>query len=212
MAIKDIYGAIMDFDETRVADLVNAEIAAGTDVQVILDEGMIAALDMIGQKFSEGTLFVPEMLMAADAVQVGLEILRPLLIDTGAKPVGTVVLGTVKGDLHDIGKNLVGMMLEGAGFRLIDLGTDVDSEVFISTAQENEADIIGLSALLTTSMSEMEKAVAAITTANEARNINVKVMIGGPPVNQTFAEKIGAQGYGEDAPSAVEVARRMVRV
>ena len=212
MAIKDIYDAIMDFDETRVADLVNAEIAAGTDVQVILDEGMIAALDMIGQKFSEGTLFVPEMLMAADAVQVGLEILRPLLIDTGAKPVGTVVLGTVKGDLHDIGKNLVGMMLEGAGFRLIDLGTDVDPEVFISTAQENEADIIGLSALLTTSMSEMEKAVAAITTANEARNINVKVMIGGPPVNQTFAEKIGAQGYGEDAPSAVEVARRMVRV
>lgn len=212
MAIKDIYGAIMDFDETRVADLVNAEIAAGTDVQVILDEGMIAALDMIGQKFSEGTLFVPEMLMAADAVQVGLEILRPLLIDTGAKPVGTVVLGTVKGDLHDIGKNLVGMMLEGAGFRLIDLGTDVDPEVFVSTAQENEADIIGLSALLTTSMSEMEKAVAAITTANEARNINVKVMIGGPPVNQTFAEKIGAQGYGEDAPSAVEVARRMVRV
>ena len=212
MAIKDIYDAIMDFDETRVADLVNAEIAAGTDVQVILDEGMIAALDMIGQKFSEGILFVPEMLMAADAVQVGLEILRPLLIDTGAKPVGTVVLGTVKGDLHDIGKNLVGMMLEGAGFRLIDLGTDVDPEVFISTAQENEADIIGLSALLTTSMSEMEKAVAAITTANEARNINVKVMIGGPPVNQTFAEKIGAQGYGEDAPSAVEVARRMVRV
>lgn len=212
MAIKDIYDAIMDFDETRVADLVNAEIAAGTDVQVILDEGMIAALDVIGQKFSEGTLFVPEMLMAADAVQVGLEILRPLLIDTGAKPVGTVVLGTVKGDLHDIGKNLVGMMLEGAGFRLIDLGTDVDPEDFISTAQENEADIIGLSALLTTSMAEMEKAVAAITTANEARNINVKVMIGGPPVNQTFAEKIGAQGFGEDAPSAVEVARRMVRV
>lgn len=212
MAIKDIYDAIMDFDETRVADLVNAEIAAGTDLQVILDEGMIAALDIIGQKFSEGTLFVPEMLMAADAVQVGLEILRPLLIDTGAKPVGTVVLGTVKGDLHDIGKNLVGMMLEGAGFRLIDLGTDVDPEDFISTAQENEADIIGLSALLTTSMPEMEKAVAAITTANEARNINVKVMIGGPPVNQTFAEKIGAQGYGEDAPSAVEVARRMVRV
>ena len=212
MAIKDIYAAIMDFDETRVADLVNAEIAAGTDVQVILDEGMIAALDVIGQKFSEGTLFVPEMLMAADAVQAGLEILRPLLIDTGAKPVGTVVLGTVKGDLHDIGKNLVGMMLEGAGFCLIDLGTDVDPEDFISTAQENGADIIGLSALLTTSMSEMEKAVAAITTANEARNINVKVMIGGPPVNQTFAEKIGAQGYGEDAPSAVEVARRMVRV
>ncbi len=212
MATKDIYDAVMDFDETRVADLVNAEIAAGTDVQVILNEGMIAALDVIGEKFSEGTLFVPEMLMAAEAVQAGLEILRPLLIDTGAKPVGTVVLGTVKGDLHDIGKNLVGMMLEGAGFRLIDLGTDVDPEDFITTAQENEADIIGISALLTTSMSEMEKAVAAIASANEARNINVKVMVGGPPVNETFAEKIGAHGYGEDATSAVEVARRMVRV
>jgi 5-methyltetrahydrofolate--homocysteine methyltransferase len=211
MAIKDIYDAVMDFDETRVADLVNAEIAAGTDVQAILDEGMIAALDVIGQKFSEGTLFVPEMLMAAEAVQAGLVILRPRLIDTGAKPVGTVVLGTVKGDLHDIGKNLVGMMLEGAGFRLIDLGTDVDPEAFIATAQENEADIIGISALLTTSMSEMEKAVAAISTANAARNINVRVMVGGPPINQAFADKIGAHGYGEDATSAVEVARRMVR-
>ena len=212
MATKDIYDAIMEFDETRVPDLVNAEIAAGTDVQVILDEGMIAALDVIGQKFSEGTLFVPEMLMAAEAVQAGLKILRPLLSDTGVKPIGTIVLGTVKGDLHDIGKNLVGMMLEGAGFRLIDLGTDVDPEDFISTAQENEADIIGLSALLTTSMSEMERAVAVITTANKARNINVKVMIGGPPVNQTFAEKIGAHGYGADSTSAVEVARRIVRV
>jgi len=211
MAVQDIFDAVMAFDEDGVRDLVTAEIDAGTDVRVILDEGMIAALDEIGQKFSDGTLFVPEMLMAAEAVQAGLEIVRPLLIKTGAKPVGTVVLGTVKGDLHDIGKNLVGMMLEGAGFRLIDLGTDVDPEEFITSAQENEADIIGISALLTTSMSEIQRAVAAISEANSNRNMNVKVMIGGPPVNEGFAEMIGAHGYGVDATAAVETARRIVQ-
>jgi 5-methyltetrahydrofolate--homocysteine methyltransferase len=211
MAIQDIYDAVMAFDEDGVRDLVTAELESGTDVEVVLSDGMIAALDEIGRRFSDGTLFVPEMLMAAEAVQAGLEILRPLLIKTGAKPVGTVVLGTVKGDLHDIGKNLVGMMLEGAGFRLIDLGTDVDPDEFITKAQENEADIIGISALLTTSMSEMERAVAAIKAANDGRNMNVKVMIGGPPVNEGFAETIGAHGYGVDATAAVETARRIVQ-
>ena len=211
MAIQDIYDAVMAFDEDGVRDQITAELEAGTDVQTILKEGMIAALDEIGQRFSEGTLFVPEMLMAAEAVHAGLEIVRPLLIKSGAKPVGTVVLGTVKGDLHDIGKNLVGMLLEGAGFRLIDLGTDVDPDEFITTAQENEADIIGISALLTTSMSEMEKAVSAIAEANSARNMNVKVMIGGPPIHEGFAEMIGAHGYGADATAAVEIARRMVQ-
>ncbi len=211
MAIQDIYDAVMGFDEDGVRDLVTAELGAGTHVQTVLNEGMIAALDEIGRRFSEGSLFVPEMLMAAEAVQAGLEIVRPLLIETGAKPVGTVVLGTVRGDLHDIGKNLVAMMLEGAGFHLIDLGTDIDPDEFITTAQENEADIIGISALLTTSMAEMEKAVAAITKANDTRNMNVKVIIGGPPVNEGFAEMIGAHGYGVDATAAVETARRIMR-
>jgi 5-methyltetrahydrofolate--homocysteine methyltransferase len=150
------------------------------------------------------------MLMAAEAMQAGLSIVRPLLADTGAKPVGTVVLGTVKGDLHDIGKNLVGMMLEGAGFRVIDLGTDVDAEAFIDAAQENEADIIALSGLLTTSMPEMEKTVAAVRGANESRNVSVRVLVGGPPVNDEFAGRIGADGYGMDAPGAVEKARAIV--
>jgi len=150
------------------------------------------------------------MLMAAEAMQAGLVILRPLLVETGAKPVGTIVLGTVKGDLHDIGKNLVGMMLEGAGFRVIDLGTDVEAETFINAAQQHEADIIGLSGLLTTSMPEMERAVAAVRQANQTRNVHVKVMVGGPPVNEEFAGRIGADAYGLDAPGAVERARAIL--
>lgn len=212
MSMTDIYQAVMDYDEEAVARLVNQEIEAGTEPSAILDEGMIAALDEIGERFSKGTLFVPEMLMAAEAVQAGLGILRPLLANTGAKPIGTVILGTVKGDLHDIGKNLVGMMFEGAGFRLIDLGTDVDPEAFIAAAQENDADIVALSGLLTTSMPEMEKAVASVQLANKTRNLNVKVLIGGPPVNQEFADKIGADGYGIDAPAAIESARKMAAV
>ncbi|MDP6352393.1 MAG: corrinoid protein [Alphaproteobacteria bacterium] len=211
MAIQDIYEAVMAFDEDTIGDLVQAEVDAGTDVQVILEKGMISALDEIGKQFSEGTLFVPEMLMAAEATQAGLDVLRPVLIDAGIKPVGTVVLGTVKGDLHDIGKNLVGMMLEGAGFALVDLGTDVDAESFVNAAQEKEADIIAMSALLTTSMPEMEKAVAAVSAANQSRNLNVKVIVGGPPVNTDFADKIGADGYGVDAHGAVELVRDLVQ-
>jgi len=211
MSVLAIYDAVMAYDEERVAELVTAEIGAGTDVNAILNDGMIAALDEVGQKFSAGILFVPEMLMAAEAVQAGLDIVRPKLVESGTKPVGTVVLGTVRGDLHDIGKNLVAMMLEGAGFRLIDLGTDVDLEQFISCAQENEADIVALSGLLTTSMPEMERAVAAVREANQTRNINVKTMVGGPPINREFADRIGADAYGSDAPGAVEQARNLMK-
>jgi 5-methyltetrahydrofolate--homocysteine methyltransferase len=210
MTVAEIFDAVLEYEEEDVSELVQAEIDAGTDIKVILQDGLVSPLDVIGEKFSAGTLFVPEMLMAAEAVQAGLDILRPLLTDTGVKPVGTVVLGTVKGDLHDIGKNLVGLLLEGAGFRVIDLGTDVDAEQFISTAQENDADIIALSGLLTTSMPEMEKAVAKLREANSSRNLNVKVMVGGPPVNEDFAMKIGADAYGMDAPTAVEQARQFV--
>ena len=207
MSIQEICDAVIAYDEDDVAERVQAEVDAGTDVDKILQEGLIRALDIIGEKFCAGTLFVPEMLMAAEAVQAGLDIIRPLLVETGAKPVGIVVLGTVKGDLHDIGKNLVGMMFEGGGFKLVDLGTDVDPEEFISAAQENDADIIALSGLLTTSMPEMEKTVTSIRQANESRNLNVKIMVGGPPVNADFAARIGADRYSADAPTAVEDAR-----
>ena len=210
MAVRDIFDAVLDYEEDDVAELVQAEIDAGTDVHSILQDGLVAPLDDIGERFSAGTLFVPEMLMAAEAVQAGLDILRPLLTETGVKPIGTVVLGTVKGDLHDIGKNLVGLLLEGAGFRVIDLGTDVGAEQFIASAQENDADIIALSGLLTTSMPEMANAVATLQDANKTRNLNVKVMVGGPPVHHEFAMKIGADAYGMDAPAAVEQARGIV--
>ncbi len=210
MAIEDIYDAVMEFDEDRVAELVKEELEAGTELKTILNDGLISALDTIGARFSEGTIFVPEMLLAADAMQAGLDLLRPLLAETGIKPTGKVVLGTVKGDLHDIGKNLIGMMLEGAGFTLIDLGTDVGAEEFITSAQENEADIVAMSGLLTTSMPEMEKAVVKVAEANKTRNLNVKIIVGGPPVNQEFCDRIGADGYGADAPAAVALARDFV--
>lgn len=210
MSVQKIFQAVLDYEEEDVAELVQAEVDAGTDIETILNESLISALDVVGEKFSKGTLFVPEMLMAAEAVQAGLEIVRPLLVEKGTKAVGTAVLGTVKGDLHDIGKNLVGMMFEGAGFKLIDLGTDVDPEEFITAAQENDADLILLSGLLTTSMPEMEKAIAAIKEANDTRNLNVKTMVGGPPVNAEFAERIGADAYSVDAPTAVEDARAFI--
>ncbi len=210
MAVEDIYRAVMDFDDERVADLVRKEVEAGTDIKRILDQGLVAPLDTIGRQFSEGIVFVPEMLMAADAVKAGMEVVKPLLSTTGVRPVGTVVLGTVKGDLHDIGKNMVGMMLEGAGFRLLDAGVDVTAEGFVDAARETDADIVAMSALLTTSMPEMEKAVAAVCNANASRNLNTKVIVGGPPVNQEFAAKIGAHGYGEDAPAAARVARTLI--
>ncbi len=211
MGVQDIYDAMIEYDEDRVAELVEAELGTGTDPTNILEKGMVAAMDEVGRQFSEGILFVPEMLMAADAMKSGMEVLRPVLTKAGAQPEGTVVIGTVKGDLHDIGKNLVGMMLEGAGFQIVDLGTDVDAESFITTAQEKDADVIGMSGLLTTSMLEMEKAVVAVVDANKTRNLNVKVMIGGPPVSNEFAEKIGANGFGVDAPGAVTLARKFVK-
>ncbi len=211
MSTAEIYDAVLAFDDEQVPELIKAELENGVDAHVILNQGLVAALDEVGRRFSEGTLFVPEMLLAADAMEAGLDILRPLLTETGAKPVGTVVLGTVKGDLHDIGKNLVAMMLEGAGFRVIDLGTDVDPEEFIAAAQEHAADIIAMSGLLTTCMPEMQATVQAISQANRTRNVNVKVMVGGPPINQEFANAIGADGYGMDAPAAVDQARALVK-
>ena len=211
MSVDKIYEAVLDYDDDEVVELVTAELAKGTDPQTMLDNGLVAALDTVGEQFSEGMLFVPEMLMAADAVKAGLDLLRPILAETGVKPIGTVVIGTVKGDLHDIGKNLVSMVLEGAGFRVVDLGTDVEPERFVDAAQENDADIVAFSALLTTSMSAMEKAVGVVCKANENSNLNVRILVGGPPVTDDFAAKIGADGYGVDAPTAVGLARGFVQ-
>ncbi|MEW6489051.1 MAG: corrinoid protein [Thermodesulfobacteriota bacterium] len=206
MAIQDIFTAVMDFDEEGVPALVRKEIDAGSDVQAVLNDGLIAAMDEVGKRFSEGELFVPEMLMAAQAMKAGLEVIRPLLADTDAKPKGTLVIGTVKGDLHDIGKNLVSMMLEGAGFQVIDLGVDVETDTFLAAAAEHKADIVCMSALLTTTMPAMEATVKTIAE----KGLQLKTMVGGAPVTDAFAKKIGATGYSEDAPGAVELARRLL--
>jgi corrinoid protein of di/trimethylamine methyltransferase len=206
MATQDIFQAVLSFDEGQVKALTRKEIDAGTAVDTILNDGLISAMDEVGERFSAGELFVPEMLMAAQAMKGGLELLKPLLSSESSRSKGTVVIGTVKGDLHDIGKNLVAMMMEGAGFEVVDLGVDVESEAFVKTAAEKKADVIALSALLTTTMPAMESTVKAVKEAGMA----TRVIIGGAPVTQAFADQIGADGYSADAPGAVETARRMI--
>ena len=206
MGTNEIQQAIMKYDRPKTTELVQSEIDQGTDISVILNEGLIAPLDEIGKRFSEGELFVPEMIAAANAMKGGLELLRPHLAKAGVKTRGTIVIGTVKGDLHDIGKNIVAMMLEGAGFKVIDLGVDVDAEEFASAVKENEADIAAMSALLTTTMPAMETTVSLI---KEKCN-NLKTIIGGAPVTNSFAKNIGADGFSIDAPGAVKLARKFL--
>jgi len=206
MAVKDIFESVLKFDEPGVMALVKAEIDSGTDTGVILNQGLISSMDEVGKKFSDGDLFVPEMLRAAMAMKAGLEILKPYLSDGQATSKGTIVIGTVKGDLHDIGKNLVSMMMEGAGFNVIDLGVNVDADKFVQTAAEKGAKIVALSALLTTTMPAMQTTISAIKNAG----MGVKIVVGGAPVSQTFADQIGADGYSDDAPGAVELARKLI--
>jgi 5-methyltetrahydrofolate--homocysteine methyltransferase len=206
MATQDIYNAVLTFDEAGVKAKTQAELDAGTNIQSILNDGLIAAMDEVGEKFSAGDLFVPEMLMAAQAMKGGLEILKPLLVSGQSSSKGMVLIGTVKGDLHDIGKNLVAMMMEGAGFEVVDMGVDVDSDAFVKAAAEKEADVIALSALLTTTMPAMEQTVKAVKEAG----ITVKTIIGGAPVTQAFADQIGADGYSADAPGAVRLVKQLV--
>ena len=207
MAIEDIFEAVLTFNKAAAAEGVKAELEAGTDISKILDEGLIGALDVVGKKFSDGEMFVPEMLQAAKAMKAGLEVLKPYLSSESIASKGTVIIGTVKGDLHDIGKNLVAMMMEGAGFNVVDLGVDVDADKFVKAASEHKADVLGLSALLTTTMPAMENTVAAIKEAGLA----VRTIIGGAPVTETFADQIGADGYSDDAPGAVELARKLMK-
>ncbi|AFQ43596.1 MULTISPECIES: corrinoid protein [Desulfosporosinus] len=205
MSVQDIYDAVVEFSVDKVVSLVDAEVKSGTDVSEILSNGLIAAMDEVGQRYSEGEFFVPEMLMAAKAMKGGLEVLKPLLSQGDSDKKGTIIIGTVKGDLHDIGKNLVSMMMEGAGFEVYDLGVDVDTDKFIATAKEKNADVICMSALLTTTMPFMEVTVKAI----REQGLSIKTMVGGAPVSEDFANKIGADGWSTDAPGAVETARRL---
>jgi 5-methyltetrahydrofolate--homocysteine methyltransferase len=206
MSVEDIFQSILQFRRGEIADLVRAEIDARTDVSVILQQGLIDAMGAVGCEFSVGRLFVPEMLRAAETMKIGLEVLRPLLVEADIPPRGTVVVGTVKGDLHDIGKNLVAMMLEGAGFAVVDLGVDVEPKAFIDAAAENQAQLVAMSALLTTTMPVMAQCIRQFKDAN----IGARIIVGGAPVNQDYAIKINADGYSSDAPGAVELAKSLV--
>ena len=208
MNINSIYEAVISGDRNEVEAGVKRALEENTSPEVILNQGLIKAMDEVGKRFESGEFFVPEMLIAARAMKTGVAILGPHLIDSGVKPVGKVVIGTVAGDLHDIGKNLVGLMLEGAGFEVIDVGTDVSPERFIEVVRSEKPNLLGLSALLTTTMSGMTEVINKLIE-NNLRD-SVKVFIGGAPVTQTFAEKIGADGYADDAAGAGRKAKELV--
>lgn len=206
--LKDIAENLIQGKAPEVKELVQKAVDEGQDVQKILNEGLLAGMSVVGEKFKKNEFYVPEVLIAARAMKEGMQILRPLLAEKNIKGAGTVVLGTVRGDLHDIGKNLVGMMLEGAGFEVVDLGVDVPAEKFIQMAKEKEASIIGLSALLTTTMPAMKEVIEALDSSGLKGKI--KVMIGGAPVTQSYADEIGADGYAPDAASAVDKAKELL--
>ncbi len=205
--LKEVYQGVLDGDMGAVQTNVQAALDADIPAVDVLQKGLIAAMGEVGQLFEDGDYFVPEMLIAARAMKAGLGILNPLLVDSGVEPAGRVAIGTVKGDLHDIGKNLVGMMLEGAGFEIDDLGTDVTPEQFIKAAQDG-AEIIGLSALLTTTMPSMEGTIKAIEAAG--LRDRVKIIIGGAPVTDEYARQIGADGFAPDASQAVTLAKTLL--
>jgi 5-methyltetrahydrofolate--homocysteine methyltransferase len=205
--LESIYQSVLAGDIDATLSNVRVALEAGTSASDILQKGLIPAMGEVGHLFEEGECFVPEMLVSARAMQAGLEILKPLLAQAGVEPVGKAIVGTVKGDLHDIGKNLVAMMLEGAGFKVVDLGVDVPAEKFVAALQEG-ADILGLSALLTTTMPSMENTIKAVEVAG-LRN-RVKIIIGGAPVTAEYARQIGADGFASDAGQAVTVAKSLI--
>jgi corrinoid protein of di/trimethylamine methyltransferase len=202
--MEDISEALQKGKANDVKELVQAQLDAGTTAKAILEQGLMAGMDVVGRRFKANEIYVPEVLIAARAMAAGIELLRPLLVSEDVKPKGTIVIGTVKGDLHDIGKNLVKMMMEGKGFTVVDLGNDVSAERFAAAAKEHDANIVACSALLTTTMTEMKNVVTAVDDAG--LRDKVKVMVGGAPVTQQYCDSIGADAYAPDAASAAEQA------
>jgi len=206
MILEQIQAALIKGKAPEVAALVTQALQAGVEASAILDGALCKGMGLIGERFKKNEVFVPQVLLAARAMKQGTDILKPHLVAAGVKPVATAVIGTIKGDLHDIGKNLVGMMLEGAGFKVVDLGTGVAAGTFVEKAREHQAQIIGVSALLTTTMVSMKSVVEAV----KAAGLPAKVIIGGAPVTQSFCDEIGADGYSPDAASAAQLATRLV--
>jgi len=206
--LEDLKQAVLSGDEERAAELTQKALSEGMEPAKILNEALVPAMDVVGKEYEEGKRYIPEMLISAEAMKAAMEVLRPKLVETGVKPRGKVVIGTVEGDLHDIGKNLVAMMLEGAGFEVVDLGTEVTAERFVQAVREHKPDLLGMSALLTTTMVHMPEVIEALK--REGLRDGVKVIVGGAPVTQEYAEKIGADGYAEDATRATKLVLRLL--
>lgn len=200
--------AVINGKAPEVDRLVKEALGSGTSPVDIINQGLIAGMQVIADRFKKNEIYVPEVLIAARAMNAGLSLVKPLISETDLKPVGKVIIGTVKGDLHDIGKKLVAMMLEGAGFQVVDLGIDVSPEKFVDAVKEHEPDIVGMSALLTTTMPAMGQTIKLLNESG-LRN-QVKVMIGGAPITDAYAKEIGADGYAPDAGSAVDLAKSLV--
>jgi 5-methyltetrahydrofolate--homocysteine methyltransferase len=205
-----IAAALIEGEDDVVDELTRAQLDAGTEALEVMDDGLIAGMGLVGIKFRENFIFVPEVLACARAMKAGMAHIEPILSDAGVEPVGRVVMGTVKGDLHDIGKNLCIMMLRGAGFEVIDLGVDTSPDDFIDAVEEHRPLVMGMSALLTTTMPNMGKTIDAFVDADLREA--VKIMVGGAPVTPEFAEDMGADGYGKDAMACVSIAKRLVGV
>jgi len=205
--LSEISAMIIDGNFREMGDKTNAAIAEGIEAKTILNEGLMPGMEHVGIEFKAGNFFVPEVLRSAKSMQEAMNIIRPILAETGSVPAGKILLGSVKGDLHDIGKNLVGMMCEGAGFEVIDIGKDVDPAAFVEAVNEHQPDILGLSALLTTTMLSMERTIKALVEAGIRESI--KVLVGGAPVTQDFADQIGADGYASNAATASDLAKKI---
>jgi len=204
--LKTLADAIIKGDQNAAMEITKAALDEGTAAKSVLEEGLIAGMGVVGGRFKKNEIYIPEVLIAARAMKMAMEILEPELVKAGVKPIGKFLIGTVQGDLHDIGKNLVAMMLKGAGFEVIDLGVDVGPEKFVEQAGNAGIQLIGMSALLTTTMPGIEKTVKALKEAG----VSARVMIGGAPVTQGYADKIGADGYAPDAASAVDMAKNLI--
>jgi 5-methyltetrahydrofolate--homocysteine methyltransferase len=206
--LSSISTAVIEGNADGSAKFTREALDGGMEASEILDKGLMPGMDHVGVEFKAGNMFVPEVLRSARAMQAGMDLIKPLLAESGASMTGKVLLGTVKGDLHDIGKNLVGMMCEGAGFEVKDLGKNVEPEAFVNEVKEYKPDVLGMSALLTTTMRAMEHTIKALEEAG--LRDQVKIMIGGAPVTQSFADQIGADAYASNAASAAEMAKKFV--
>ena len=204
--LQALADAIIKGDQNTAVEITKTALSEGAAAKSVLDEGLIAGMDVIGARFKKNEVYIPEVLIAARAMKMAMEVLEPELVKAGVKPIGKLLIGTVQGDLHDIGKNLVAMMLKGAGFEVVDLGVDIGPDKFVEQAKASGAELIGMSALLTTTMPAMEKTIAALKEAG----VSAKIMIGGAPVTQNYADRIGAHGYAPDAASAVDTAKGLV--